>query len=232
MSIRPIGIAIALLAFSCVSHASHVVLTGGPALKRWEQLRIKPDRHDNWWANFVRASTIRIAQIQQKNPKAKITWIVYRPGYETRAREDGKPYVQWINDLASKYKVNIKWVKSADEAISTLNAVPRVRGEKVESFYYFGHSNAYAFMLDYGNEIMAVSMQWIHETDLEKIKPGIFQSDAECWSYGCYTGMSMSYWWNKLIGIPLWGNTKSTYYAPVSNGYLPEGGGKWVNGAQ
>ena len=57
-----------LLGGTGLSRAVHVVMCGGPALRQWEGLRIQPDRHDNWWANFVRASTIRIAQIQQNTP--------------------------------------------------------------------------------------------------------------------------------------------------------------------
>ena len=106
-----------LLGGTGLSRAVHVVMCGGPALRQWEGLRIQPDRHDNWWANFVRASTIRIAQIQQQDPAARITWIVYRPGYATRGKEDGKPYTRWIADLASKYKIRLVWVNSADQAI-------------------------------------------------------------------------------------------------------------------
>ncbi|WP_128191110.1 hypothetical protein [Akkermansia muciniphila] len=76
-----------LLGGTGLSRAVHVVMCGGPALRQWEGLRIQPDRHDNWWANFVRASTIRIAHIQQQDPAARITWIVYRPGYATRGRK-------------------------------------------------------------------------------------------------------------------------------------------------
>lgn len=202
-------------------------MTGGPALMKWEGLRIQEDRHDNWWANFVRASTIRISQIQMKSPNAPIRWIVFKPGYVTRSQEDGKPYVQWINDLGKKYKVQLVWVSTSKQAIDALNASGR-KGGKVESFYYFGHSNPYALMLDYGNDIMAVSTQYIHETDLDKINPGIFMPNADCWSYGCYTGMSMSYWWRKYTGVPMWGNMKSTRYAPVSSGRLPDGVGAWV----
>ncbi len=208
--------------------AEHVIMCGGPALKQWEGLRIKADRHDNWWANFVRASTIRIAQILHKDPNAKITWIVYRPGYVTRGKEDGKPYVKWIADLAKKYKVRLKWADTSAAAIAALNNSPRSKQDKVQSFYYFGHSNCYAFMLDYGNEIMAVSVDWIHESDLTRIRKDIFTPDAECWSYGCYTGASMSGWWKKILGIPLWGNMGSTRYGPVSAGRLPEGADKWV----
>ena len=120
-----------LLGGTGLSRAVHVVMCGGPALRQWEGLRIQPDRHDNWWANFVRASTIRIAQIQQQDPAARITWIVYRPGYATRGKEDGKPYTRWIADLASKYKIRLVWVNSADQAIRALNflpALPRRQG--------------------------------------------------------------------------------------------------------
>lgn len=208
--------------------AVHVVMCGGPALKSWEGLRIQPDRHDNWWANFVRGSTVRIGQILAQDPNAKITWIVYRPGYVMRGKEDQKPYVQWISDLGKKYRIKLVWVNNADEAIKALNRSPRHQNDFVETFYYFGHSNPNALMLDYGSEIMAASTQWIHETDLNRISPGIFRPQSDCWSFGCYTGLSMSYWWKKYLGVHLWGNTKSTHYAPVSNGQLPSGGGKWV----
>lgn len=230
MLIRALSLLACSLAFSGFAQAIHVVMTGGPALKSWEGLRIKGDRHDNWWANFVAASRIRIAQIKEQDPTAKINWVVYKPGYVTRSQEDGKPYVQWIKDLAKKYGARLIWVNTADHAIRELNRSPRGKNDLIQSFYYFGHSNCYALMLDYGNEIMAVSKQWIHETDLPKIRKESFRPDADCWSYGCYTGASMSHWWNQYLGIPLWGNMKSTHYAPVSNGMLPSGGGKWVNG--
>ena len=38
----------------------------------------------------------------------------------------------------------------------------------------------------------------------------------------------MSGWWKRIVGVPLWGNTESTRYGPVSDGRLPEGVGKWV----
>ncbi|MEG0142985.1 MAG: hypothetical protein RSA21_02720 [Akkermansia sp.] len=230
MLIRALTLIVAMLSFTGISQAVHVVMTGGPALKQWEGLRIKADRHDNWWANFVRASTIRLTLIQRQDPKARITWVIYKPGYITRSKEDQKPYTKWIADLAHKYKVKLVWVNTSQEAINALNKAPRSKADLIESFYYFGHSNCYAFMLDYGNEIMGVSKQWIHETDLGLISPSSFMKNADCWSYGCYTGASMSHWWNKIVGIPLWGNMQSTNYGPVSNGTLPSGGGKWVNG--
>jgi len=43
----------------------HVILCGGPALRKWEDLRVEADQHDRWWANFIRASTIRIDEIKR-----------------------------------------------------------------------------------------------------------------------------------------------------------------------
>lgn len=217
-----------LLGCTGISQAVHVVICGGPALKQWEGLRIQGDRHDNWWANFVAASRIRISQIHSQTPNANITWIVYRPGYITRGKEDGKPYIKWISELASKYKAKLVWVNTADQAIKALNASPRFRGDKVESLYYFGHSNGSAWMLDYGNNIMAISTEWIHETDLSRIRRDMFTPQSDCRSFGCYTGVSMSGWWKRIVGVPLWGNMESTRYGPVSNGSLPSGVGKWV----
>ena len=207
--------------------AVDVVLSGGVAVKSWEKLR-GPNAHDNWWANFIRGATVRIDQLQKKNPKADITWIVYRPAYLTRGKEDGQDYITMIREQASKRKVKLVFVNTGDEAFKAINKAARGK-KKIDSFYYFGHSNAHAFMLDYSSDIIGVSKQWMHENDLaDKLNKAAFNTQAECWSYGCYTGNSMSAKWKDAIGIPLWGNTASTRYQPVGWGELPSGAGEWV----
>lgn len=206
--------------------ALEVILTGGVALKSWEILR-GPAKHDNWWANFVRAATVRIEQARRENPNERIVWIVYRPAYVTRGKEDGQDYVSMIRGLASKYRVQLQFVDTADQAYRAINQAPR-GGEKITSFYYFGHSNAHAFMLDYSNSIIGSSKQWIHERDLaSRLQRSAFARNARCISYGCYTGVSMSAKWRAAMGVPLRGNTASTRYQPVGNGQLPVGAGSW-----
>lgn len=225
--IRPLRLfALIWLLIANFGLAEHVVVTGGPALRRWENLRVKEDQHDRWWANFVRASTLRMEEIRTAyGADAPIVWMVYRPGYETRGREDGKPYATWITQVAAKYRANLIWVRNGGELIQAINSRPR---GSVQTFDYFGHSNRYCFMLDYGNEIMAVSMAWLHERDLGRIKSSVFGRNAYCKSWGCHTGESMSAAWKRAIGIPLEGANGATNYQTVSFGKLPSVSGSWV----
>ncbi len=217
-----------LLAGSSLTQAVEVVLCGGVALRSWENLR-GPAAHDNWWANFVRASTVYIDQTLAKDPEKDILWLVYRPSYLTRGKENNIDYIARIKETAAKRKIRFKFVDSADDVYKAINTAARKKTDRITGFYYFGHSNPHAFMLDYSNAIMAASKAWIHEKDLaKKINASIFAPDAECWSYGCYTGRSMSKYWKDAFGVALWGNLESTRYQPVGEGKLPAGAGKWV----
>ena len=204
----------------------HVILCGGPALRKWEDLRTKTDQHDRWWANFVRASTLRMAEVRRAYGKeAKLVWIVYRPGYVTRGREDGKPYTKWIAEQAAKRNCELVWIDTGAAAIKAINSRP---SRSILTFDFFGHSNRHCFLLDYGNEIMAVSRQWIHEDDLRRLRRGVFHKNALCQSYGCHTGESMSAYWRAATGVPLVGARGKTDYVVVGQGRLPVVMGSWV----
>ncbi len=218
-----------IFTFICLiqaAQADHVIVCGGPALRKWEDLRVTDDRHDRWWANFVRASTLRMAEVRIAYGKqAPLVWFVYRPGYEARGREDGKPYVTWITGQATKRNCTLIWFTSTDDFIRKLNARPR---RSIQTFDYFGHSNKYAFMFDYGSDIMAVSLSWLHERDLPRIRSSIFAKNAYCKSWGCHTGSSMSAVWKNKVGIPLEGARGKTLYTMVGRGEMPRGFGGWT----
>jgi len=201
-------------------------MAGGPALRSWEDLRVEEDRHDRFWGNFIRASTIRIDNLRRAyGADAKVTWIVYRPGYQIRGRQEGKPYTTWIVKQAAKRRVRLIWVDSGSEAISAMNGMSR---GSVQTFDFFGHSNRHAFMLDYGTEIMAVSKAWIHENDLGKIRSSIFAKNALCQSYGCHTGESMSRVWRSRVGNTLIGARGKTDFTTITYGKMPSVNGSWV----
>src|SRR5260221_7658218 len=66
----------------------YVIVTGGVSLHVWEKWKAAP--HDGWWMNFVRASRLRINEIQTVNPNADLTWLVYRPAYQARGAQDSR----------------------------------------------------------------------------------------------------------------------------------------------
>jgi hypothetical protein len=215
-----------LLVLAAPVRADHVIVTGGPAMRKWEDFRVPQDQHDRWWANFIRASTLRMAEIRKAyGSDAPLVWFVYQPGYRTRGKEDGKPYTTWITDLAAKRRATLVWFSSGNGFISSLNSRPR---GSIETFDFFGHSNRHAFMFDYGNEIMATSTAWLHERDLSRIKGSVFNRNAYCKSWGCHTGESMSDVWKRSVGVPLEGAKGPTDYTVVGQGRLPEVHGSWA----
>jgi len=216
---------VAIMAGS-IARAEHVIVSGGPSLRQWEDLRIKKDRHDRWWANFIRAATVRMDQIR-KDPGSdpRIVWLVFRPGFAVRGNEDGKPYIAWISEVAAKRNATLIWFSSREEFIQVLNARPQ---QSILTFDYFGHSNRYAFMFEYGSEIIASSTAWLHQNDLRLIRSSIFRKDAICTSWGCHTGQSMSIEWKKALNIPLRGVVGPTNYVTVGQGLLPMANGSWT----
>ncbi|MES2437653.1 MAG: hypothetical protein V4584_01215 [Verrucomicrobiota bacterium] len=221
---RTIALAFLLLTSWC--HADHVIVTGGPAMRKWENLRVTADQHDRWWANFVRASTLRMAEVRKAyGSGASLVWMVYQPGYQSRAREDGQPYTSWIAEQAAKRSASLIWFSSTGEFIQKLNSRPR---GSIETFDFFGHSNRYAFMFDYSSDIMGASTAWLHERDLPRIKSSIFSGNAYCKSWGCHTGESMSAVWKRATGVALEGAKGPTSYTQVGQGTLPVVKGSWV----
>lgn len=220
------AIVLTFLLFTSLSRAEHVIVTGGPTLRKWEKLRVPDDQHDRWWANFVRASTVRIDEVRKVyGNNTAVVWMVYQPSYQARGREDGKPYTSWIAEQAAKRRATLIWFNSSGDFIQKLNSRPR---GSVETFDFFGHSNRYAFMFDYGNEIMAASTSWLHEHDLPRIKSSIFSKNAYCKSWGCHTGESMSPVWKRTLGVALEGANGPTSYTLVGQGTLPVVKGSWV----
>lgn len=216
----------ALLLLGEVARADHVIVTGGPALRKWEDLRVKEDQHDRWWANFIRASTIRMDMlIKPVRTEDNIIWMVYQPGYRDRGTEDGKPYTRWIENLAQKRRVKLVWFKSGEDFVRKFNQLPN---RSVSRFDYFGHSNKYAFMFEYGSDIIAASTAWLHQKELGQLKASVFHAEALCTSWGCHTGHSMSEVWQKVLGVPLRGVKGPTNYTVVGRAELPEAKGRWT----
>ena len=207
----------------------YVIVSGGPALRQWEDLRKPGEQHDRWWGNFIRPARIRMEEIYKQEPGAMITWLVYRNAFERRSTEDKRSLTALVESVRDKFHIRLVWFSSGDQVIAYLNnGLPRSK-VKVCDFEYFGHSNKFCFMFDYSNEVYAACKAWLHERDLSKLNSSVFTKDAFCKSWGCHTGESMSAAWRKATGIPMWGaNGKTDYSNPLK--VELSWGGHWTKG--
>ncbi|MFC4993565.1 hypothetical protein [Rubritalea tangerina] len=224
---RLIGTLILSISLALTSLASeHVILAGGPALRHWENYRVPNDRHDAWWANFIRASTLQMDITRaQEGGSPRFTWFVYKKGYVLRGKEDNKPYTTWIQEQAQKRGAKLVWVHSGEDFIRRFNQLPAGR---TRSFHYFGHSNKHCFLLDYSSQILGTSAAWLHESDLQRLSGRPLAKGAICKSWGCYTGESMNRYWKQATGTRLIGAKGKTDYSALSFGKMPTVNGRWI----
>jgi hypothetical protein len=214
-----------------------IVVSGGPALRQWEDLRVKGDQHDRWWGNFIRSARIRMQAIRRAHgPEARLTWMVYGPAYRTRFTEDATRG-NTGDDLGTMGKLlsvsellntKVVWYDSGDDIISYLNSRPR---GGVADFEYFGHSNRHCFLFDYSNEISGVSVGYLHEDQLTKLSGAVFSRNATIKSWGCHTAESFSRKWKTATGVSMEGAEGKTDYSVICDHVsLPivSAPGRWV----
>src|SRR5438876_2255634 len=194
------------LASEAASPASgeYIILVGGPSMYQWEKYKAYP--HDHWWANFVRAARLRTEQLRtQLGPDAKITWLVYKQGYEDRAKQEHQDLISLIDSVREKFNLSLVWFSAGSDVINYLNSGQPRDQVKIADFEFFGHSNKACFMFDYSAEMDSASKCWLHESELTKFNRADFAKDAFVKSWGCHTGEEMSGYWRKATGTRMWG---------------------------
>jgi hypothetical protein len=205
----------------------YVLLVGGPSLMVWEKYKQQP--HDHWWANFIRAARIRTEQIRaQAGPDAKITWLVYGPGYKDRAVQEKQDLFGFISSVRDKFDLKLIYFSKGDEVINYLNNGQPRDSLRVADFEYFGHSNAKCFMFDYSSNIESACKSWLHEDELRKINGRVFARGAFIKSWGCHTGESMSKKWYAATGTQMWGVIGKTQYMMDELPVIVGANAKWV----
>ena len=48
------------------SSGEFIIVSGGTALRKWENLRKEKYQHDRWWGNFIRPARARIQELQNE----------------------------------------------------------------------------------------------------------------------------------------------------------------------
>jgi hypothetical protein len=211
------------------TNGEYVILVGGPSLMRWEKYKGEA-AHDHWWANFVRAARIRTEQIRTEvGPDAKITWLVFGPGYKDRAEQEKMDLFGFIGSVRDKFNLHLVYFSKGHEVIDYLNSGQPRDSMKIVDFEYFGHSNAKCFMFDYSSNIESACKVWLHEDELKQINGRSFARGAFIKSWGCHTGESMAKKWSAATGTRMWGVIGKTQYMTDE---LPIAAGrddKWVS---
>lgn len=208
------------------SQKEYIILCGGVSMWQWEKYKAAP--HDNWWMNFVRASRIRIQQIQAENPNAQITWLVYRPSYVARAKQEKNDLISHIESVRDAFHVKLIFFDKTDELVNYLNYGQNRDQVKIANFEFFGHSNRACWMFDYSANVDSASKCWLHQDDLKQIRRGIFTKDAFIKSWSCHTGEEMSKKWKSAVGVPMIGAVGKTQYMTDELPILSSANGKWV----
>jgi hypothetical protein len=222
-----IGLILAPLQAAADPSKEHIIICGGVSLHQWERYKAQP--HDNWWANFVRASRIRIQQIREQDPSAQITWLVFKPAYLNRVKqENGNNLLTHIQSVRDAFGVKLVFFDRTSELINYLNSGQPRDQVKIANLEYFGHSNKACFMFDYSNNIDSASKVWLHENELGQIRRGIFARDAVVKSWGCHTGESMSRKWRSATGVSMVGAIGKTQYMTEELPILSSANGRWT----
>ena len=219
------GLGTALSSLKAEQAPEVILISGGVSLTKWEQY--KPQPHDRWWMNFVRAARIRIQQIRENDPGAQITWLVYRPAYARRSVEEKKNLMPLIDSVRDAYRVKRIYFSKTSELLAYLNNGRNREKVKIADLEYFGHSNKACWMFDYSNYIDSCSKVWLHENDLTKLRPGMFTKDAYVRSWGCHSGESMNAHFLRATGVPMWGAVGKTQYRTDELPALAERSGSW-----
>lgn len=216
------------------AEGEYLIISGGPALQKWETLRRRPDQHDKWWGNFIRAARLRMVEIIKADPSARITWLVYRPGYKTRGTEEGESRISDIESVPEmfardyKHPIRLVWFDEGQDVVNYINK--HGGSNKIAGFEYFGHSNRCAMMFDYSNHISGACRAWLHEDELKKLSRRAFAKNAFCKSWGCHTGESFSKKFKAATGVRMWGALGKTDYSVLQYGKLPiiSDNGRWT----
>jgi hypothetical protein len=203
----------------------YVLAVGGVSLTIWEKWKAAP--HDGWWMNFVRAARIRTTEIQTANPTAEITWLVYRPAYQTRGAQDSRDYLSDIRSVQDAFKIRLIFFDRTSELIEYLNNGQDRRSKPICDFEYFGHSNKACMMFDYSNNIDSASKVWLHEKDLVQIKR-VFARNAFVKSWGCHSGELFSKRFASATGGKMIGAKGKTQYMDEELPILSSPGGYWI----
>ena len=161
----------------------YILLVGGPSLHVWEQYK-GPIAHDHWWANFVHSARVRTEQLRvQLGPDAMITWLVYKPGYIDRGRQEKQNLIANINSVRDKFHLNLIYFAPRRRRDRLSEQWAAARSDQNFRAQFFGHSNKACFLFDYSN--VSTALQSVAARNrIEEDRPTRFRARRLCKKLG------------------------------------------------
>jgi len=222
-----LALSLALVCTSSWGASEHIVISGGPALRKWE--KSKERTHDVFWGNFVESAIIRLAELKSKaQPGDQIGWLVFKPGYVARSREERKDLTAIVQEKANAIGVALFWFDTTDQLINYINRGKDRSQFPVASLDFFGHSNKVNWLFDYSNDLDGCSTVFFHTRDLSRLQSSAFAPNAEAKSWGCHSGEYYSQKFFDLTGVKMWGAVGKTDYSQGGLPVLSTQGGRWT----
>ena len=207
-----------------------ILLSGGPAVRSFEKFKI--NSHDKYWGNFIDSALQRAKDLQaEAKTTDKIVWLVFRPSYLSRGREDNQDYLKIIEERGKLVGVSPIYFDNKNQLLTLLRRDGSKDKPKISRLEYFGHSNKKCWMFDYSNRVDGGALEplVLHVDDLERISGSSFTPDAECVSYGCHSGEEFSQRWRMIVGRPMVGAVGKTDYSDGGMPKISKGkGGTWA----
>ena len=133
----------------------------------WEKYKAQP--HDHWWANFVRAARIRTEQIRaQDGPDAKITWLVYKQGYNDRGAQEKMNLLGFIDSVRDEVQPQPRLLPQRRRSHQLSEQRPAARPDEDRRLRILRPFEQACFMFDYSSNIDSASKSFLHESQLKE----------------------------------------------------------------
>ena len=124
-----------------------ILLSGGPAVRSFEKFKI--NSHDKYWGNFIDSALQRAKDLQaEAKTTDKIVWLVFRPSYLSRGREDNQDYLKIIEERGKLVGVSPIYFDNKNQLLTLLRRDGSKDKPKISRLEYFGHSNKKCWMFD------------------------------------------------------------------------------------
>ena len=169
-----------------VSAGEVLAICGGPALRKWDDLRAQEERCVLPPLAFVRAALFNQSQ-GVKNGDA-VTLLVYRDGLVRRSAEDREPWTARAQDLVERAEAKLIWVTSSSQVLSYL----KLRGP-FRQIDFYGYATPQALLLDYECRISRGSSSWLAAGSFAGSIAGSLVPNGSVKFYPAYTGWKVDF---------------------------------------